>query len=307
MSDATAPPADLAPVTMRPAASPERQVLKEMMCWRDVRAIRTFRHGAGGTMLIRLEGEPVVLKAWPVGSPLANNLERARRLTAVMRESGAPIPAIVEHGEAAGQRYTLYERMPGRRPARVTAGLLHELLAVVELERAAAPPLVGGGWRAALTSMLYGDGDPLFEIFPDKLLGHRHGRRLLERARRCLRALDVLETSGTGIMHGDLAPENALVHDGTLSAVVDWEQCREGDPNLDLVGILFDLELESNAGERPRAEFRRTLRDTIAEPLLALYVSIYAARYASWAIGTHLEADVFALGDRLNRDFVDPN
>ena len=104
-------------------------------------------------------------------------------------------------------------------------------------------------------------------------------------------------------MHGDLAPENALVHDGTLSAVVDWEQCREGDPNLDLVGILFDLELESNAGERARAEFRRTLRDTIAEPLLALYVSIYAARYASWAIGTHLEADVLALGDRLNRDF----
>jgi len=36
--------------------------------------------------------------------------------------------------------------------------------------------------------------------------------------------------------------------------------------------------------------------------VLALYVAIYAVRYASWAIGAPMEPDVLSLGGRLLRE-----
>jgi Ser/Thr protein kinase RdoA (MazF antagonist) len=278
--------------------SPERIVLEELARSRGARLIGRFDHGAGGTSLVELCGSEVVLKAWPEQSPTAANLLQAVSLMAVMRARGVPIPELLETGQLAGQRYAIYERRPGRWPARPSRALLRELTDVVAREREAAPS-EPGRWPRTVRAMLYGEGDPLFEISPSVLEAHPDGRRLLSRARARLDECDPSLLTGGDIMHGDFAPENALVHEGRLSAVVDWEQCRPGDATLDLVGILFDLELGAKAGPSIRAEFRHSLRQAAPGPLLALYVAIFAARYASWGIGTELEAEVLALGERL--------
>ncbi|MGC4805676.1 aminoglycoside phosphotransferase family protein [Micromonospora sp. DT233] len=54
-------------------------------------------------------------------------------------------------------------------------------------------------------------------------------------------------------IHGDLNPGNLLVHDGALSAVIDWEMLSVGDPALDLSGAWMVL---SSAG---RETFRKSL------------------------------------------------
>ena len=60
--------------------------------------------------------------------------------------------------------------------------------------------------------------------------------------------------TGGDIVHGDFAPENVLARRGHLSGVIDWEQCRVGDARIDLVGLLFDMELGAKA--RPAVRSR---------------------------------------------------
>ena len=87
--------------------------------------------------------------------------------------------------------------------------------------------------------------------------------------------------------------------DSRLCAVVDWERCRAGDAGFDLVGVCFDVELGPRASQPVRARLDRALRERVPAPALAAYTAIYAARYASWAIGTSMEREVIELGSRL--------
>jgi len=148
----------------RQAADPVARVLSEMSRSRPARLIRRFRHGSRGTSLIALDGQEVVLKAWPARSPIAMNLPMAFQRMQMMRAKGVTVPSVVEGGELDGQCYVVYERLPGRWPARVTKGLLGEMIGVVDLQRGAAP---GGGhdWPQTLRAMLF-EGDPLFSMTP---------------------------------------------------------------------------------------------------------------------------------------------
>lgn len=283
----------------RQADDPVTRVLTEMSRSRPARLIRRFRHGSGGTSLIALDGHQVVLKAWPARSPIAMHLPMAFQRMQTMRAKGVTVPSVREHGELIGQCYVAYERLSGRWPARVTKGLLDELIGVVDIERGAAP---GGGhdWPQTLRSMLF-EGDPLFSMMPAVLEAHPTGRVLLGEARARLQECDPALMTGGDIVHGDFAPENVLVSRGQLSGVVDWEQCRVGDARLDLLGLLCDMELGAKAHPAVSAKFRRTLPQRLPVPLLALYTAIYAVRYAGWALGTPMEQEVLGLIDRLGR------
>ena len=287
----------------RQAADPVARVLSEMRRSRPARLIRRFRHGSGGTSLIALDGQEVVLKAWPARSPIAMNLPMAFQWMQAMRAKGVTVPSVVEQDELDGQCYVTYERLPGRWPARVTKGLLGEMIGVVDLQRGAAP---GGGhdWPQTLRAMLF-EGDPLFSMPPAVLEAHPTGRVLLGLARARLQDCDPALMTGGDIVHGDFAPENVLASRGHLSGVIDWEQCRAGDARLDLVGLLLDMELGAKARPAVSAQFRHTLHQRIPASLLALYIAIYAVRYAGWALGTEDEQGVLDLIDRLRGEPFD--
>jgi Ser/Thr protein kinase RdoA (MazF antagonist) len=192
--------------------------------------------------------------------------------------------------------------VPGRWPVRVTAGLLDELIAVVDAERGAAPG-EGQDWGRGLRSMVL-DGDPRLDIRPANLQGHPTGRALLAEARARLDACEPVVPSGGDIVHCDFAPENALVRGGRLCGVVDWEQSRAGDASFDLVGLLFDMEAGPRATPAVGARLRNALAQRVHPALLAAYISLYAVRYASWAIGTFMEPEVLALCDRLAHSYL---
>jgi Ser/Thr protein kinase RdoA (MazF antagonist) len=217
---------------------------------------------------------------------------------ATMRQRGVPIPVVVERGWLAECDYLVYEYLPGRWPRTVTGQVMSELVAVVDTEGGAARPVGNADWHAALDTMLT-LGDALFDTDPAVVAAHPVGARLLDVARTRLDRCDAAELPGTDVMHADFAPENVLVDKGHLSGIVDWERCRAGSAGLDLVGVLYDVEIGGKAAEAVRGQLAQALRERLAPPVLALYTAVYAVRYASWAIGTPMEDEVLALGLRL--------
>jgi phosphotransferase family enzyme len=240
-----------------------------------------------------------VLKAWPTGSPTSLNLDAAVAHMATMRQRGVPVPELVERGRLAGHDYLAYEYLVGRWPRIVTSRVMDELVAVVDAERGAAAGMSDPDhWEAALETML-SQGDALFDIDPAVVAGHPVGAQLLREARTRLDRCDPADLVADDVVHADFAPENALVHEGRVSGIVDWERSRVGDAGLDLVGVLFDVDLGGKAVPATRRQLAKALRDRIAPGVLAVYTALYAVRYASWAIGSPMEDEVLALGLRL--------
>lgn len=270
-------------------------VLAALPARRTARLIRRFDHGVGGTSLIELDGRPVVLKAWTSGVDVSSSLS----LMQIMIDKGVPVPALLERGQIGAHEFLIYAYVDGVWPEIVTRQILQDLVAVVDAERDAAPA-ANPHWRAELEQMLT-VGDPRFDIDPMVLEAHPGGRPLLVEARRRLDACpeDLLRT--TDVVHADFAPENVLVRDDRLVAVVDGERCRIGDAGLDLVGAIFDIEIGSKADEGVRAELWSETEKRMAAPVLRLYVALYAVRYVSWALGTEMEDQVLELSRRLVR------
>ncbi|HEV7215131.1 MAG TPA: aminoglycoside phosphotransferase family protein [Chloroflexota bacterium] len=143
-----------------------------------------------------------------------------------------------------------------------------------------------------------GAGDPLFDISPGVVAAHPVGCELREEARRRFLRCDPAHFSTGDVVHADFAPENTLADNGRLVGVVDWERCRVGDAGLDLVGMLFDIELGEKALPAVRRRLWSALVERVPPDVRALYVTIYAVRYASWAINSPMERAVMALATR---------
>ena len=224
-------------------------------------------------------------------------LDGALSRMAMLRQRGVLIPAVLEHGTIVDHLFVVYEYVWGRWPARLTTSLLAEMVGVVDAETGAAPA-AGSDWVGELRSMLI-DGDRLLDVTPSALEGHPLGSQLLEEARTRLDHCRPLLNVVSDIVHRDFAPENVLVHNGRLCAVVDWEQCSTGDARFDLVGLLFDVEMGGKASAFVNGMLRNVLAERLSPELLGAYVAFYAVRYASWAIGTDMEDRVLYLAQRL--------
>lgn len=267
---------------------------------RDVRLIRRFEHGVGGTSIIEIDGARCVLKAWPFRSAHDEaRLGEALNLAEIMRGRGVAVPGLWERGCIAGYGYLIYELLDGDWSAALGLEALVDMIGIVDASRDAAPaPNVG--WVAELEMML-SRGDRSFDIAPDVLTGSPAAEAVLAEARRRLAACDRASLRIADIVHGDFAPENLLIRDGRVVGVVDWERARAGDAGLDLVGAIFDIEIAKKARASLRQQLWSLTRDRIPADALAAYVGIYAVRYLSWALGTDMEVQVLELAHRMLR------
>jgi aminoglycoside phosphotransferase (APT) family kinase protein len=107
--------------------------------------------------------------------------------------------------------------------------------------------------------------------------------------------LDVID-SRTSVVHGDSNYHNVLIHEGRVSAVLDWEYAHAGDPAEDLLsGEHFTTQV------LPWAEFMKIYRDNggrdISEGRFHFFAIWRALRFA---MAASTAADVYARG--VNRD-----
>ncbi len=259
---------------------------------RPIEFVRTFEHGAGGTSLARLDGDPVVVKAWASTPKREQILTTGLANAMIMAERSVPIPRLLERGTIGAYSYLLYEFVDGGWPPQVDDRLAGQMLAVTDLQRDAAPR-ANPDWPDTVASMIT-DGDPSLDLHPRRLRGHPVGQDILDRTQAVFDACDPDHLRRADVVHGDFAPENLLVRDGRITAVVDWEQSRIGDVAFDLAGMMYDIELGSKAGPPVLAALYRAVDSRVPVDAWRLYTHINAVRYASWALGTEMEADVLA-------------
>ncbi len=151
---------------------------------------------------------------------LINDLS-GRSLSPVL---GLRLPAILAGGRTGLARWTLEQRLPGRRPpAPLTEPLREQCLdLLVELHGLSGPDGRDLRQDAALVADVCRRGEAAAAT--------RLGERLWDRLRGVRR----------GFGHGDFWRGNLLVRDGSLTGVIDWEDaCPAQLPLLDL----FHLEL----------------------------------------------------------------
>jgi aminoglycoside phosphotransferase (APT) family kinase protein len=257
---------------------------------RPLEFVRGFEHGAGGTSLVRLDGELVVVKAWASTPEREQAVSLGLTNATIMAERSVPIPTLVERGTVGGYGYVVYEFVDGVWPAGIDADLATQMLAITDLQRDAAPR-PNPHWPGTVASMITA-GDPSLDLHPRRLRDHPVGRDILESTQAAFDACDPSRLRCADVVHGDFAPENLLVRAGRISAVIDWEQSRVGDVAFDLAGMIYDIEIGTKATPQVVAALTRDIASRVPLDAWRLYTGIYAIRYASWALGTEMEAEV---------------
>jgi aminoglycoside phosphotransferase (APT) family kinase protein len=130
--------------------------------------------------------------------------------------------------------------------------------------------------------------------------------------RACAQAQALLDEGAPCVVHGDIGAHNLLVHDDRLTAILDWEFSRVGDPAEDL-GVARPNVIACMDWD----EFLRIYRDAGGRPvplgvfsvgfLLSQYraISDYPAMIAMMivilAIGILIDGVLFAALDRKVR------
>ena len=150
------------------------------------------------------------------------------------------------------------------------------------------------GFPAADLPALPSRLDPLPEVFDflpadrewDALRAHLHARA------------DTAFVGAPVLLHGDFWPENLLWKDGTIAAILDWEDAAIGDPLSDLAAARVELryQLGASAMERLTADYarhREVDRDRLA--LWQVYVAAAAQHFmGEWGLPPAREAHMRA-------------
>jgi aminoglycoside phosphotransferase (APT) family kinase protein/ADP-ribose pyrophosphatase YjhB (NUDIX family) len=145
-----------------------------------------------------------------------------------------PVPIVLDDAPLR-VRHVLLPGHPALDPAALTADQgrrlgeflrrLHDMPVTIYVETGVPD---GVAARAELLATLERMLHRVTPLLPEGI--RETGRALLRRV--------ALPAPGT-LVHGDLAAHHLLVEDGAVSGVIDWSDCRVGDPAVDLGWALF--------------------------------------------------------------------
>jgi aminoglycoside phosphotransferase (APT) family kinase protein len=232
-----------------------------------------------------------------------------------------PVPEVLEVGGDERLSWSLTSAMPGtpldqlctwpapaglRGLAREAAGLLRtlhswpvpaELAGMLRRPVADPDPLRRAGAELVLLPTASALG-----LIPvaSRLPFVDHG--VLDAAAARLRDLADLADNGNVLLHGDFYLGNILVHGSQVSALIDFEFCRTGPRDLELISVIRALDMETRLGV-PRP------------PLLAWLEEDYPGLFAvpdldkrlwAYAIAYTIRHVVFWPPDRPEADGLDP-
>lgn len=223
-----------------------------------------------------------IAKAWPEDVMSREQLHTRIEIAADLRSRGWPLPTVFAWSVRDGVAYIIESLEQGTPPDEVTAETVSELVALVRLAGGAGRA-GGHSWRRWLRDNL-ADGVADGPIRPATLAAHPVGAQWLRIARDRYEIAEP-RLQGRDLIHSDLDPDNILVRDGRLAAIVDWHGCREGDGAFDLAGLAWGLH---SAAPATRDVVERSLEDH-PEDVVAFVRSFYVLWNLSWAIGTSYE------------------
>ena len=181
--------------------------------------------GSGGTLIARValgRAEHALLRLAEVNAP-GDPAPTGETLEKVTSLGVALAPQPLGRGTTAGASWTLETLRPGRRPSRLSPGLIREVAAAL----AAFPRTEGRPWA--------------LEADLRRIVAHVPSRaeRTDPLAEAIAGELAQSPALPAVLRHGDLWAGNLLVADGTLSGIIDWDAAHPaGVPGSDLVQLV---------------------------------------------------------------------
>jgi len=218
-----------------------------------------------GAIRIQLDGEVnAVLKAWPRIRP--NQLDEVLRTQSVvehMRGRGYPTPACLGVGATATHVWSVVEFVDATPAPGLTPSLVEQLMEIVELQAGQATEPYDHwsyAWRVA-TGQESAVGGLDFNETPEQLLlrqsvarlsGHSSEVSALVERLRLMCADAPPPREAPDMVHADFKPDNVLVRDGVVAAVVDIGNAGSGTRATDLATLQWHTYEDQLDGARRR-------------------------------------------------------
>jgi hypothetical protein len=195
-----------------------------------------------GAMRVQLAGGAnAVLKAWPRARP--NQLDeslRAQRVVEHMRMRGYPTPAWLGVGATATHVWHLMDFVDAAPVPELTPSIVEQLMEIVELQAGQATESHDHwsyAWRLA-TGQEYGhDLAPGLSRAVAGLSGYSSEVSALVDRLRLVCADITPPREAPDMVHADFKPDNVLVRDGAVVAVVDIGNAGSGTRATDLTTL----------------------------------------------------------------------
>lgn len=257
--------------------------------------------GEADAWLVRDDhGIRLVMKWWDEVGGRLERLEAVERRAQRLRKLGYPIPVLDRLVAVDGVVVLLQEESMGRPVDVVTPALLGRLAQLNELQ-AGQGTGEGGLFGEYLTGTLL-VGGPGY-CFHHPLRQHSpRAEALLERIRAIGSATEAVPFLSIDAIHLDFHHRNVLVDDdGVLTAIIDWDGCRDGDRWFDLACLSFHLDC-FGVGPGAAESLRAHVEANVEPATLAAYRAHMVLRQVDWSIRNHDEEVVqhcLEVGERM--------
>lgn len=216
-----------------------------------------------GAMRVQLAGSThAVLKTWPRVRP--NQLDealRAQRIVGRLRSRGYPTPACLGVGATAAHVWHLMEFVDAAPAPELTPSLVAQLMEIAELQAGQASEPYDHwsySWRLATGREFGQDLAPSLSRAVAELPGYSAEVSALVERLRAMCADAPPPREAPDMVHADFKPDNVLVRDGAVVAVVDIGNAGSGTRATDLTTLQWHTFADPLNGAR-RLLWRRIL------------------------------------------------
>lgn len=238
-----------------------------------------------GARLAQGDGVPLVIERLP-DNQCGRHFSQSKALLSLIAEQRF-VPSVLRVETTQDALYYAQMQRSGEvfdiHPREAVQDVLTFLLANRAVSRE------DGDWGGFVKAVLSGGGPwdwkPLRE-------SERAGFILDALSHLSARADDVV-WRGYGVVHMDFHTDNILLHERRLSAVLDWDDVRLGDPGFDLMSYAFDLDGHCQ-------DIWDRVVPLVGEPYTAFYAAMLCLKCTSSALVSR-QGDVPRQLDRAER------
>ena len=219
---------------------------------------------------------------------------KAVRIAGRLRGAGYPAPRRRLVAENKDALILVFEWMEGDSVLRIDEPLVAHVLELNELQESAGGSCDGTDrWGERIVHLLRHGLTEAEGYCLHRPLARYSTRsaRLLRDIRGSAEALRPLDLVDHQIAHCDFHHRNLLVSNRRISAVLDWDAARLGDPVFDLVTLAF---CSATADRDPKAvaELREQALARRGPEVIRAYTAVLALRQVDWSIRHRSVEDV---------------
>jgi hypothetical protein len=242
---------------------------------------RYARGEQGAYALADAFGGRFVLK-WAPDCSVQTRYQRAQRITDRLRVLGYPAPQHVLVGCSDGAAYAIQRALPGQPMEQLPLVLVADFLKLNERQRDQGRTETLTWPEPVVNPVLFG-GDGFCLLEPMQTYSTITARMLQAVQTIVRRYADQIAPQADSV-HFDCSPANVLVHETSITGIIDWDGWCAGDRMFDVATMLF----YSYADPAVRSQLWQTILEQSGPASGAVYLAHLIHRQVDWSIRYHI-------------------